>query len=339
MVCDSWLVTSIRFVCFLFQGSLLCDRPISGNNRLVQFASQISMIFLILVNPKNKVAMPPSFDKTSSHHRDFDSFAILEKSRVILSQAGWARYIVVCINPRLHPTDWLNRKTRNPSKVCNTSSLQYDTTRKLGLLRQVRVSLGLCRHFWRISSTGNFYVSHEHSSMKALWLTKKKGNIGKLNTSILWLVKYSMRWYPFPETIKTRVGVIAPNWKTRFMVFSCWEILKIENDHIKKLKTILNPRRYTQSHTPAMVQEEGRRFDWTSPPPPWVFAMLQYFETILPSWESLWYSLQDEVYFMGGGGAWGLWRHQTLSPSWPPSWILSRVRNQVKQWELIIVCA
>ena len=26
---------SIRFVCFAFQGSLLCDRPVSGNNRLV----------------------------------------------------------------------------------------------------------------------------------------------------------------------------------------------------------------------------------------------------------------------------------------------------------------
>ena len=33
------------------------------------------------------------------------SFAILEKSRarVILSQAKRARYIVVCIDPRLHP--------------------------------------------------------------------------------------------------------------------------------------------------------------------------------------------------------------------------------------------
>ena len=77
-------------------------------------------------------------------------------------------------------------------------------------------------------------------------------------------------------------------------------------------------------------------------PPPWykggglmeplprVFDMLQYFETILPSLESLWYSLQDEVYFMGGGAAWGLWRHQTWSSSWSPSWILSRVRNEVK---------
>ena len=36
---------------------------------------------------------------------------------------------------------------------------------------------------------------------------------------------------------------------------------------------------------------------------PWVFDMLQYFETILPSVKGLWSSLQDEVYFMGGGPA------------------------------------
>ena len=39
--------------------------------------------------------------------------------------------------------------------------------------------------------------------------------------------------------------------------------------------------------------------------PSWVFDTLPYFETILPSAESLWSSLQDEVYFMGGGR----WRH------------------------------
>ena len=35
-------------------------------------------------------------------------------------------------------------------------------------------------------------------------------------------------------------------------------------------------------------------------PLPGVFDMLKYFETILPSVESLWSSLQDEIYFMGG---------------------------------------
>ena len=52
MIRDWWI--SIRFVCFVFQGSLLCDRPVLGNNRLVKFASQIILIFLILVTCKNK---------------------------------------------------------------------------------------------------------------------------------------------------------------------------------------------------------------------------------------------------------------------------------------------
>ena len=49
---DWWI--SVRFVCFVFQGLLLCDRPVSGNNRLVKFATQIFLIFLILVTCKNK---------------------------------------------------------------------------------------------------------------------------------------------------------------------------------------------------------------------------------------------------------------------------------------------
>ena len=57
-----------------------------------------------------------------------------------------------------------------------------------------------------------------------------------------------------------------------------------------------------------------------------VFEMLQYFETILTSVEILWSSIQDEVYLIGGGAAGGLWRHQ----QWSPSWILLRIRNQVK---------
>ena len=34
--------------------------------------------------------------------------------------------------------------------------------------------------------------------------------------------------------------------------------------------------------------------------------------------------------FMGCGGAGGLFCHQQWSPSWPPSWILPRIGNQVK---------
>ena len=63
-----------------------------------------------------------------------------------------------------------------------------------------------------------------------------------------------------------------------------------------------------QIFTPTVVQG-----GWMEPLPG-VFDMLQYFETILPSVESLWSSLHDEVYFMGGGAAGGLWRHQQWSP-------------------------
>ena len=65
-------------------------------------------------------------------------------------------------------------------------------------------------------------------------------------------------------------------------------------------------------------------------PLPWVLDMLQYYETILPLVESLWSSLQDEVYFMGGEAAGGLWRHQQWTPSWPPSFLLTRIGNLIK---------
>ena len=48
--------------------------------------------------------------------------------------------------------------------------------------------------------------------------------------------------------------------------------------------------------------------------------------SILPSLESLWPSLQDEVYFIRGGTAGGLWPYQT----WSPSIIFPRTGNQVK---------
>ena len=63
-VCDWWI--SIRLVYFVFQGLLLCDHPVSGNNRLVKFASQISLIFLILVTCKNK-ATSASFLRQKIH--------------------------------------------------------------------------------------------------------------------------------------------------------------------------------------------------------------------------------------------------------------------------------
>ena len=92
----------------------------------------------------------------------------------------------------------------------------------------------------------------------------------------------------------------------------------------------INPRTYTQFHIPTVLQRVGGGGERVLAPLTRGFEMLQYFVTILPSVESLWSSLQDEVYFMGGGATRGLLRHQQWSPPWPPSWILQRIRNQVK---------
>ena len=91
------------------------------------------------------------------------------------------------------------------------------------------------------------------------------------------------------------------------------------------LDLYFNPRTYKQINNPPWYKGGS----WMEPLPG-VFDMLQYFKTILPLVESLWSSEQDEVYFMGGGAAGGLWRHQQWSPSWPPSWIFPRIANQVK---------
>ena len=62
-------------------------------------------------------------------------------------------------------------------------------------------------------------------------------------------------------------------------------------------------------------------------PLPGVFDMLQYFETILPSVESLWSSQQEEVYFMSGGAAGGLSRHQQMVD------ILATILGFTKNWK------
>ena len=62
-----------------------------------------------------------------------------------------------------------------------------------------------------------------------------------------------------------------------------------------------------QIHTPTVVG--------LMEPLPRVLDILQYYEAILSSIENLWSPLQDEVYFIGGGAAGGLWRHQQWSLS------------------------
>ena len=82
-----------------------------------------------------------------------------------------------------------------------------------------------------------------------------------------------------------------------------------------------------QIHTPTVVQKGGG--GWCSPPP-WVFDMVQYLEMILPSVESLWSSLQDEEYCMGGA---------LLEASDVTKHGRQDFEIRLKQWELINVCA
>ena len=81
---------------------------------------------------------------------------------------------------------------------------------------------------------------------------------------------------------------------------------------LSKLLVLLNKQDPCSTST-----DGGGGRDWWNPS----LDMLQYFEKILPSMESLWSFLQDEICFMCGGAAGGLWRHQTRLLSWLPSWI------------------
>ena len=76
LVCDSWLVAFDPFCLFRVSRALLCDRPVSGNNRLVKFASQIFWSFLFLSLARIKQRLPPSFDKNSAHHRNLPWFFV-----------------------------------------------------------------------------------------------------------------------------------------------------------------------------------------------------------------------------------------------------------------------
>ena len=67
---------------------------------------------------------------------------------------------------------------------------------------------------------------------------------------------------------------------------------------------IINSRTYAQIHTPTVVQ--GGWGGWWNPR---VADVLQYFEKILPSMESLRSFQQDEVFCVGGSATGGLWRH------------------------------
>ena len=58
VICDWWI--SICFVCWVFQGSLLCALPVSGNNWPVSLLWKFFCSFLFLSLPRIKQRLPPS---------------------------------------------------------------------------------------------------------------------------------------------------------------------------------------------------------------------------------------------------------------------------------------
>ena len=121
--CD-WCI-SIHFVCFCFLRLVACDRPVSGNNRLVFFEYFSDHSYSCLL-PLTKSPLIIAI-----------SFAILEQSGVILSfvSAGQDRrvlYIVICINSA--PTQIIDGREK-PIRSLQTSSAIQSSYQKKYLLK------------------------------------------------------------------------------------------------------------------------------------------------------------------------------------------------------------
>ena len=107
---SDWCIL-IHFVCFCVLRFVACDRPVSGDNRLVFFEEDFSDHSYSCLLPSTKSPLIIAI-----------SFAILEQSRVILSFvfAGQARRvlcIVICINSA--PTQMIDG-TETHSKFANS---------------------------------------------------------------------------------------------------------------------------------------------------------------------------------------------------------------------------
>ena len=110
-------------VLFRVQGSLLCDRPVSGNDRLVKFASQIFLIFLILVTCKNKSMFASFLQQKIFSPSQFPSL-LLNSLESFLAKLG-EHVIVISIN--LAFTKMIDR-TENPKSLRSLQYAQHDTT-------------------------------------------------------------------------------------------------------------------------------------------------------------------------------------------------------------------
>ena len=102
------------------------------------------------------------------------------------------------------------------------------------------------------------------------------------------------------------------------------------NSHTKwtvRVSSSFNPRR-----TCKFIPAPWYRGSWWTPPP-----QSFWFVAVFRNAFDLVYKMK--VYFMGGGAAGGLCRHQQWSPPWPPSWILLRIKNRLKPRKMATFCA
>ena len=125
---SSWFVISdlqisIRFVSLVFQGSLLCDHPVSGNNPPVKFASQFFLIFLILATCKNKATFACLLWQKSDSPSRFPSL-FLSSLQSFSAKLG-EHYIVICINPAFFK---MIDEQKNPKSRRSLQYAQRDTT-------------------------------------------------------------------------------------------------------------------------------------------------------------------------------------------------------------------
>ena len=86
----------------------------------------------------------------------------------------------------------------------------------------------------------------------------------------------------------------------------------------------------TLGRTRKVIPHRGTRGGggwWNLPPPRWIFDMLRFSETTLPSVESLWFLYKMRYILLVVAL---LVVFDVTTETWSPTWILSRIRHQVK---------
>ena len=112
------------FVHFIFQVSLLCDRPVSGNYRLVKFALHIFTIFLILVTCENK-ATSASFLRQKIHSPSW--FPSLFLSSLTSFSAKLDVYVTLWFALTPPSLKWLTEQ-KNPKSLRSLQKAQRNAT-------------------------------------------------------------------------------------------------------------------------------------------------------------------------------------------------------------------